>query len=42
MGSGVLIFDPKLKIDGIKLNISKWRSTASTQFLGIQKLQVYI
>ena len=35
-------FDPKLKIDGIKLNISKWRRQHLTQFLGIQKLQVYI
>ena len=32
-------FDPKLKLNGIKLNISSWRRPALIQFLGILKLQ---
>ena len=36
------IFDPKLKTEGIKLNISKWRNHHPIQFLGIQKLLAYI
>ena len=35
-------FDPKLKVEGIKLNISSWRRPAPIQFLGIQKHQDFI
>ena len=35
-------FDPKLKLNGIKLNISSWRDPLQIQFLGIQKQQVCI
>ena len=35
-------FDPKLKLNGIKLNISSGEDQHQIQFLGILKPQVYI
>ena len=35
-------FDPKLKTQGIKLNISKWKGRRPIQFHGTQRLQDYI
>ena len=35
-------FDPKLKLNGIKLDISKWRRPLQILFHGIPKQQVYI